>query len=73
MKFEEEFTGLIGKGVFITSHDIDTICYEENVIKDCCLDKAKVKEAIEKRRERDNPPLAEDWDFAHDLLKELGL
>lgn len=79
MKFEEQFTSLknkhSGDSVEALKGDeyVHVNLYSETVLKEHCLDKQRVKDIIKKRIEKFNPILAEDYDFAYDVLKELGL
>jgi len=65
MSFEEDFPSLINKGGWRLI-DID-----KNDVRNCCLDKQKVKEAIENMVFRGFPHYIEP--IIDDLKKELGL
>lgn len=76
--FEEQFPSLNGYGVssFETDDNSDTVVeceedwYPEFIISEMCLDKQKVREAIEKHKLRVD---GKGYCNTEKLLKELGL
>jgi len=67
MSFEKEFPSI--KKIYVIDDETASV-YITDVMK-CCLDKARVKEAIAKVKQWEHHSLAKDWEV--ELFEELGL
>lgn len=69
MTFKEEFPSLKGRRVYMEIGDIEIPCIAERYIKEYCLDKAKVREVLQKYK----GSMRIEGEVIVEMIKELGL